>query len=167
MFLFSSLVIIQFFFVGQGVSLSRGLCRFIPDVTVGIPHDAWCSPVGMLNVSQAGLELVVPEPTCFFCVIGMENLLWAEGLGCQSFDSSWCFFSANCGSSISASFFDLWSSCCLLLQSSCHLGSSLFFYFPTGTLGVFVPVVFSQRSWKSPCLLFSHRDFGTQKSRAS
>jgi hypothetical protein len=26
-------------------------------VAVGIPRDNWCSPVGMLNVSQAGLEL--------------------------------------------------------------------------------------------------------------
>jgi hypothetical protein len=46
-----------FFFTGQGVSPSRGLCWFIPGVALGIPCDAWCSPVGMPNVSQAGLEL--------------------------------------------------------------------------------------------------------------
>jgi hypothetical protein len=45
-FLFSSLFIIQgFFFVGWWVSLSRGLCWFIPVVAMGILRDAWCSPV--------------------------------------------------------------------------------------------------------------------------
>jgi hypothetical protein len=44
--------------VGLGVSLSRGLCWFISGVAVGIQCDTWCSPVDLLNVSQAGLELV-------------------------------------------------------------------------------------------------------------
>jgi hypothetical protein len=58
-FIFSSLFIVQvFFFVGLGVSLSRGLCWFISGVAVGIQCDTWCSPVDLLNVSQAGLELV-------------------------------------------------------------------------------------------------------------
>jgi hypothetical protein len=34
----------------------RRLCWFILGVAGGILHDAWCSPVGLLNVSQAGLE---------------------------------------------------------------------------------------------------------------
>jgi hypothetical protein len=44
-----------FFFAGWGVSLSRGLCWFIPGVALGIPCDAWCSPVGLTDVSKAGL----------------------------------------------------------------------------------------------------------------
>jgi hypothetical protein len=60
MFFFCSLFIIQFGFLwgGQGVSLPRGLRWFILGVAGGIPHDAWYSPVGLLNVSQAGLEPV-------------------------------------------------------------------------------------------------------------
>jgi hypothetical protein len=46
---FSSLFIVQFFhFFLQGVggvSLSRGLCWFIPGMAGGIPCDTWCSPV--------------------------------------------------------------------------------------------------------------------------
>jgi hypothetical protein len=34
-----------FFFFCRGVSLSRGLCWFIPGMSGGILHDAWCSPV--------------------------------------------------------------------------------------------------------------------------
>jgi hypothetical protein len=48
---------VGFFFVGWGFSLPRELRWFIPGVAVGIPHDAWFSPVGLLDVSQAGLEL--------------------------------------------------------------------------------------------------------------
>jgi hypothetical protein len=56
---FQFLVTIQvylFIYLFWGVlSLSRGLCWFIPGVAVGMPHDAWCSPVWSPNVSQAGL----------------------------------------------------------------------------------------------------------------
>jgi hypothetical protein len=47
-----------FFFAGWRVSLPRGLCWFIPRVAEGILHNALCSPVGLPNVSQAGLEPV-------------------------------------------------------------------------------------------------------------
>jgi hypothetical protein len=57
---FSSLLIQFFFFflAGWGVSLPRGPCWFIPGEAGEISHDAWCSPIGLLNVSQAGLEPV-------------------------------------------------------------------------------------------------------------
>jgi hypothetical protein len=42
---FSSLFIIQFLSFFLLFSLCSGLCWFIPGVAVGIPHDAWCSPV--------------------------------------------------------------------------------------------------------------------------
>jgi hypothetical protein len=51
----------------------------------------------------------------------MRSFVRAGGSGWQSFDSSWWVFSTKCSSS---KIFDLWSSCCLLLPSSCHLGSS-------------------------------------------
>jgi hypothetical protein len=42
MFLFISLFIIQvFFLLGGGVSLSRGLCWFIPGVAMGVPCAAY------------------------------------------------------------------------------------------------------------------------------
>jgi hypothetical protein len=51
-----SSLFILFFFVVCLVSLPRRLCWFIPWVAGGIPCDAWCSPAGLLHVSQAGLE---------------------------------------------------------------------------------------------------------------
>jgi hypothetical protein len=47
----SVLVFVFVFFGGAGFSLPRGLCIFIPGVAGGIPQDAWCSPVGLPNVS--------------------------------------------------------------------------------------------------------------------
>jgi hypothetical protein len=46
------------FFILQGVgfSLPRWLCWFILVVAGGILCDAWCSPVGLPNVFQAGFE---------------------------------------------------------------------------------------------------------------
>jgi hypothetical protein len=94
-----------FFFGGARVSLSRGLCWYIPGVAVGIlcaayllicwsesPKQVWslCLQCGSLLSSQ--------------CRMAWRSFVWAGGSGCQSFASSWCFFSARCGSSISARF---------------------------------------------------------------
>jgi hypothetical protein len=54
---FSSLFIFQLFLC-VGISLLMGLCWFVPGVAGRILHDAWCSSVGLVNVSQAVLELV-------------------------------------------------------------------------------------------------------------
>jgi hypothetical protein len=62
-----------------------------------------CSPVG-LNF-QAGLELASGSAgTLLFsqCNVVWRSFVWAEGSGCQSFDSSLWFSSDKCGSSISA-----------------------------------------------------------------
>jgi hypothetical protein len=45
-----------FFFAKQEVILPWGLCWFIPGMAGGKLRDAWHSPVGLPNVSQAGLE---------------------------------------------------------------------------------------------------------------
>jgi hypothetical protein len=102
------------------------LCWFIPRVAQGIPHEGWCSRVGLLNVFQAGLEPVSGGKWTFLfsqCNTAWRSFVRARGSGCRSFDFSWCFISAKCGSSVSARFFYLQSSCCLLLYPSHYLGS--------------------------------------------
>jgi hypothetical protein len=73
----------------------------------GISRDNWCSPVSLLNVSQAGLELTSGGTGALLfsqCTVVWGSFVWAMGSGCQSFDSFWCFISAKCGSSVSAGF---------------------------------------------------------------
>jgi hypothetical protein len=50
-------LVLSFFFFWRvgGVSLPRGLRWFIPELSGGIPQEAWCSPDGLPNISQAGL----------------------------------------------------------------------------------------------------------------
>jgi hypothetical protein len=67
-----------------------------------------CSPVGLPNVSQASLESVSSGMgTLLFsqCNVAWRIFVGFGGSGCQSFDSSWCSFSAKCDSSVSARFF--------------------------------------------------------------
>jgi hypothetical protein len=66
-----------------------------------------CSPVGLLDVSQAGLELVSGGAGALLfsqCNVAWRSFVQAGGSGCRSFASSWFFFSAKCGSSISVKF---------------------------------------------------------------
>jgi hypothetical protein len=80
-----------------------------------------CSPV-LLDVSQAGLDLSSGGMGALlfsWCYHGMEKLCTGWGSGCLSPDSSWCFFSAKCGS----------STCFLLLHSSCHFPKILIVFF--------------------------------------
>jgi hypothetical protein len=58
-------------------------------------------------ISQAGLEPASGDvgPLLFSqCNVVWRSFAQAGGSGCQSFDFSWWFFSAKCGSSISAKF---------------------------------------------------------------
>jgi hypothetical protein len=83
------------------------VCGFIPGVAGGIPHDTWFSPVGLLNISQAGLESVSGSMGALLfsqCNGVCRRFVWAGGSECQNFDSSWWFFPSNCGSSVSAKF---------------------------------------------------------------
>jgi hypothetical protein len=53
------------------------------------------SPVGLLNVSEAGLEPVSGGTSSLLfsqCKVAWRSFVWAGGSGCQSSDSSWCFF---------------------------------------------------------------------------
>jgi hypothetical protein len=63
----------------------RRLCWFILGVAGGILHDAWCSPVGLLNVSQAGLEPASGGTAALLfsqCNMVWRNFPWANGSGC-------------------------------------------------------------------------------------
>jgi hypothetical protein len=58
-------------------------------------------------VSQAGLELASGSMGALLvsqCNMVWRSFVWAGGSGCQTFAYSWWFFSAKCGSSISARF---------------------------------------------------------------
>jgi hypothetical protein len=61
-----------------------------------------CSPVGLLDVSQAGLEPASGGPGAL--LFSQCNVVQAGVSGCGSPGSSWCFFSAKYGSSVSAKF---------------------------------------------------------------
>jgi hypothetical protein len=80
---FQFLVYCSGFFFFVGVSLPRGLCRFILAVAGGKVHDSGCSPDGLLNVSQAGLKLasVAQQPSCFLIVMWYGEAF--HGLGVQ------------------------------------------------------------------------------------
>jgi hypothetical protein len=61
----------------------------------------------LVYVSQADLELVSGGTGAL--LFSKYDMAWssfvrAGGSGCQNFDCSWLFFSANCGSSVSARF---------------------------------------------------------------
>jgi hypothetical protein len=109
MFLFSSLFIIHFFFVFWG---KGSVC---PGGYAGLSHGwLWeycvpliCSHIGLLDVSQTGLELASGSMGALLfsqCNLMWRSLVWDRGSGCGTPDSLWHFFSAKCGFSISAKF---------------------------------------------------------------
>jgi hypothetical protein len=62
----------------------------------------------LVCVSQACLELMSGSAGVLLfsqCNMAWRSFIWVGGSGCQNFDSSLLFFSAKCGSSISAKFF--------------------------------------------------------------
>jgi hypothetical protein len=107
-FLFSSLFIVQGFFVfvlffcrggsqsAQGAMLVYFRC--------GWENTPWC-----LVLTCWSTECLTSRLGLGALLFSQCNLVWrsfpqAVGSGCQSFNSSWCFISAKCGSSISAIF---------------------------------------------------------------
>jgi hypothetical protein len=79
-----------------------------------------CSPVGLLNVSSSW-HLVAREPPCFLSVMCCGEALY--GLGVQGVEVLILLGAFFLPSLAPESLFDLWSSHCLLLHSSHHLGS--------------------------------------------
>jgi hypothetical protein len=67
------------------VGLSRELCWFIPGVAVGLVCDACCSPVGLRNISQAGLELASGGMGALLfsqCNVAWISFVWVGGSRC-------------------------------------------------------------------------------------
>jgi hypothetical protein len=101
--------VLVFFFAGGSLSAQGPMLVYSRGVW-GKPHDAWCSPVGLPNVSQAGLEPMSSSVAAH--LFSQCNVVWrsfpqARGLGCQSFNSPCCFISAKCGFSFSVRFWSL------------------------------------------------------------
>jgi hypothetical protein len=91
------------FFARQWVSLPRGLCWFIPGVAVGILHAAYLLTCWSASPKQVwSWHLAAWWPSCCLSATWHGEPLY--GLGIQEFDSSWWFFPAKGGSSISAKF---------------------------------------------------------------
>jgi hypothetical protein len=96
------------FFWGEGrVSLSRGLCCFIPGVAVGIPCEAYlltCWFAGCLPNRFGASILLHQSPPVFSVQRGMEKLCAGWEFRVLMFRFFLVLFSAKCGSSISAKF---------------------------------------------------------------
>jgi hypothetical protein len=127
MFLFSSLFIIQSVclfvcFAGWGVCLSGAMLVY--------PRGSCGNTISLLfghllvYICQIALELVSGGAGALLvsqCNMAWRSFVQAEGSGCQSFASSWWFFSAKMWLQCLSKVFDLLSSCSQLPPSSCHL----------------------------------------------
>jgi hypothetical protein len=80
------------FFCMVGVILSRGLCWFTPDVAVGILHDTYLLTLWSLSPKQVWCQCLVGALLFSQCNVAYRSFVRSGGAGCQSFDSSWCFF---------------------------------------------------------------------------
>jgi hypothetical protein len=99
--------LLLFFLPGRGSVSPRGCAalsqRWLWEYCVMLI----CSPVGLLDVFQAVLLLVSGGAGVLLfaqCNMAWRSFVWAGGLGCWTFDSSWCYFSDKCGSTVSARF---------------------------------------------------------------
>jgi hypothetical protein len=95
-----------FSFLWDGSQSAQGTMLVYPRSTCG--NTTYCLFAHLLVcVSQAGLEPVSGSAGALLfsqCNVLGRSFVWAGGSGCQSFDSFWWFFSAKCGSSVSAKF---------------------------------------------------------------
>jgi hypothetical protein len=107
MFLFSLLFSFVLFLWGRGSVCPGGYAGLSQGWLWEYCVPLICSPVVLLDVSQAGLELVSGGALALLfsqCNVVRRNFVWAGGSGCWSFNSPWCFISALGGCSISARF---------------------------------------------------------------
>jgi hypothetical protein len=112
------------FFPRVGVSLSWGLCWFIPAVAVGVPCAAYLLSCWSTSPSQVGSQyLVVWEPSWFLSVMWHGEAMC--GLGAQGVVVLLLLGVFSCQVCLQhfSKIFDLRSSCYLLPPSSRHLGS--------------------------------------------
>jgi hypothetical protein len=118
------------FFWWARVSLSRGLCWLIPGVAVEIPRTAYLLTCWSASPKQVWSQhLEAQEPSCFLSVTRCRQALYGLRVRVSEF---WFFLAAffyQVWLQHLSKIFDLRSSCCLLLPSSHHLGSSPSFQF--------------------------------------
>jgi hypothetical protein len=88
---FYSVFCLFFFLSGSGISLSRGLCWFIPGVAVGVPHATYLLTCWSVSTKQVrSLLLVAQKPSWFLSTLWHGEVMCR--LGVHSFVSSWWFF---------------------------------------------------------------------------
>jgi hypothetical protein len=96
----------SFFFLGRGISLSRGVVLVYPSSAWGIPCNAWFSPVWSSEGLPSTCEACIQQrrwgrwhgsqgPLVSQYVMEWRSLPWARGSGCQSFKSPWGFTSTK------------------------------------------------------------------------
>jgi hypothetical protein len=110
MFLFSSLFITQVFFGGCRGQSVQGAMPFYPrggcenTVCCLFAHllVCWMSPKQVWSKSLEPTSGGMGTLLFSHCSMVLRSFVWAGGSGCGSPDSSWCFFFAKCGSSVSA-----------------------------------------------------------------
>jgi hypothetical protein len=82
---YSVFVVVVVVFCGVGVSLSRGLCCFIPEVAVGVPHATYLLTCWYASPKQVRSQcLVAWSPPVFSVYHGMGKLCagwWCGGFG--------------------------------------------------------------------------------------
>jgi hypothetical protein len=89
----------------MGVSLSRGLGWFILRIAVGIPRATYLLTCWSASLKQVwSWCLAVQEPSCFFSVTWFGEALYGLGVWGVRVLILLVFFSAKCGSSMSARF---------------------------------------------------------------
>jgi hypothetical protein len=114
-----------FYFFRAEVSLFRGLWWFIPGVAVGILCATYFLTCWSASPKQVWSQhLAAQEPSCFLSVMCHgKDLCGDEGLVFGVLILLGGFFCQGCLQHLSK-ILDLWSSRCLFLPSSHHLGSS-------------------------------------------
>jgi hypothetical protein len=75
------LFLFYYFFCGAVVSLSRGLCGFIPGMTVEVLHAAYLLTCWSASPKQVWSQcLVAQEPFCLFSVMWLGEALYGLGV---------------------------------------------------------------------------------------
>jgi hypothetical protein len=103
---FQFLVYYSFFFLQGGSQFVQGAMLLYPRVSC---QNTACHLFAhlLICISQAGLEPASGDTGALLfsqCNVVWRSFVQAGGSGCWSFDASWCFFSAKCGSRVLAKF---------------------------------------------------------------
>jgi hypothetical protein len=106
------------------VSALSAVCWFFPG---GWENNAWCLSVwsAVCLPSRFGAGVRWQQPSCFLSVMWCGDAFYGLGFRESKFWLSLVFYFLQVWLQHLRKVFNSWSSCCLLLYSSCHLRSSL------------------------------------------